>query len=364
LRTFSVWYLELKFLPFLPFIPRRKFLCKPGDNNMNLSELGEFGFIERVRQSVSGGQGVLLGIGDDCAVLTLPQGHLLLTTTDMLIEDVHFRRQWTDLNLLGRKSVAVNVSDIAAMGGKPRHLCLGLGIPSDMSVEDLDAFMAGFLESAKFYGATVVGGDTCRSPGPFLISVTAEGAVAEQELICRRGARPGDAVYVSGTLGDSALALRMLQSKETPDPFLLQRHQDPEARMGLGRALAEAAIPSAMIDLSDGVLSDLGHILEASGVGAQVEAASLPLSESFRQALAADSSLMDLALAGGEDYELLFTVSPEREKDLAKIEGKAGLPLTRVGTVTSPDHGLTVKNRYGREYRPQRRGYNHFGQGD
>jgi thiamine-monophosphate kinase len=233
-----------------------------------------------------------------------------------------------------------------------------------MSVEDLDAFMAGFLESAKFYGATVVGGDTCRSPGPFLISVTAEGAVAEQELICRRGARPGDAVYVSGTLGDSALALRMLQSKETPDPFLLQRHQDPEARMGLGRALAEAAIPSAMIDLSDGVLSDLGHILEASGVGAQVEAASLPLSESFRQALAADSSLMDLALAGGEDYELLFTVSPEREKDLAKIEGKAGLPLTRVGTVTSPDHGLTVKNRYGREYRPQRRGYNHFGQGD
>lgn len=328
---------------------------------MKLAELGEFGFIDRIGRSVAPGAGVLLGIGDDCAALTLPPGELLLTTTDLLIEQVHFRREWTDLRTLGRKSVAVNVSDIAAMGGVPRHLFLGLAVPAGMSVEELDEFLAGFLEAADHYGATLAGGDTCSSPGPLLISVTAEGTVPEGELVRRSGARPGDAVYVSGTLGDSGLALQQLQAGETPEPLLARRHHDPEARTGLGRALARAAIPTAMIDVSDGLLADLGHILKASQVGAAIEAAALPLSEPFRRALALEPTLLDLALAGGEDYELLFTVQPEREADLAELARFTGVPMTRLGRVTAPEEGLIVIDRDGRPVPPRKTGYDHFG---
>lgn len=326
---------------------------------MRLSQLGEFGFIERIRRAVSSAEGITLGIGDDCAATAMTSGELLLTTTDLLIEDIHFRRSWSDLKLLGRKSVAVNVSDIAAMGGAPRHLCLALGVPAEMTVEDLDAFIAGFLEAAGEYGATLVGGDTCRSPGPFIISVTAEGAVPEGELVCRAGAREGDAIYVSGTLGDSALALRVLSAGETPDSFLSGRHHDPAARAQLGRALAASGIPSAMIDLSDGLAADLGHILSESGGGARIDEEALPLSDSFRRALEKDPELIELALSGGEDYELLFTVPPGRESALAPLGLSLSLPLTRIGTVTAAAE-LLVTGRLGRPYRPGKTGFNHF----
>jgi thiamine-monophosphate kinase len=330
---------------------------------VKLAELGEFGFIDRIGSAVKAGAGVRLGIGDDCAALTLPPGELLLTTTDLLIEQVHFRREWTDLRTLGRKSVAVNVSDIAAMGGTPRHLFLGLAVPAEMSVEELDEFLAGFLQAAEHYGATLVGGDTCGSPGPLLISVTAEGAVPEGHLVCRSGARPGDAVYVSGTLGDSGLALQLLLAGGSPDPCLARRHHDPEARTALGRALAQATIPTAMIDISDGLLADLSHILEASQVGATIEAAALPLSEPFRRALAHEPAIHDLALSGGEDYELLFTVPPEKEAELAELAKSAEVPVTRIGGITSAEEGLTIVDREGRLIRPRKTGYDHFGRG-
>jgi len=327
---------------------------------MKLAELGEFGFIERIRRAVAPGAGLRLGIGDDCAAVVLPPGELLLTTTDLLVEDVHFRREWTDLRTLGRKSVSVNVSDIAAMGGTPRQLYLGLAVPAGMRVEELDAFVAGFLEAAQRYGATLAGGDTSRSPGPLLISVTAEGSVPEGEIVRRGGARPGDAVYVSGHLGDSALALRRMLAGEAPEPTLARRHHDPQARTGLGRALAGAGVASAMIDVSDGLLADLGHILEASGVGAEIEEAALPLSDPFRRALAQEAGLLELALAGGEDYELLFTVPAEREGALPAISREAGVAVTRVGRVTAAAAGLTVRDRAGRARRPGVAGYNHF----
>jgi thiamine-monophosphate kinase len=330
---------------------------------MRLSQLGEFGFIERIRRAVSSAEGIVLGIGDDCAATTLASGELQLTTTDLLIEDIHFRRPWSDMKLLGRKSVAVNVSDIAAMGGAPRHLYLALGIPEEMTVEELDAFMAGFLEATGEYDAALAGGDTCRSPGPLIISVTAEGAVPERELVRRAGAREGDVIYVSGTLGDSALALRLLSAGETPDSFLCRRHHDPAARTQLGRALASSGIPSSMIDLSDGLVADLGHILSASEAGARVEEEALPLSDSFRRALEKDSELITLALSGGEDYELLFTVPSGRETALASLGQSLSLPLTRVGTVTAAAEGLLVMDRSGRPYRPGKTGFNHVSPG-
>jgi len=326
---------------------------------MKLSDLGEFGFIDRIRQAVAKAPGVVVGIGDDCAVLELPPGERLLTSTDLLIEDVHFRRAWTDMARLGRKSVSVNVSDIAAMGGTPRHLYLGLGIPAGLAVEELDAFVAGFLEACGDYGATLVGGDTCRSPGPLLISVTVEGTVPADELVCRSGGRVGDAVYVSGTLGDSALALRRLLAGETPEAEAAGRHHDPRARVELGRALAAARIPSAMIDVSDGLLADLGHVLEASAVGAEIDEAVLPLSAPLRAALIDAPDWIELALSGGEDYELLFTVPLEREPALAAL----AVPVTRIGTLIPAPAGLVVKKRNG-ELRPTTpAGYNHFRQG-
>ncbi len=327
---------------------------------MNLSRLGEFGFIERIRQAVSATaqSGVRIGIGDDCAVLELPPGELLLTSTDLLIEEVHFRSDWSDWRSLGEKSVAVNVSDIAAMGGRPRHLYLGLAIPAKRPLADLDRFLEGFLAAAADYGALLVGGDTCRSPGPLMISVTVEGATPANQVVYRSGARPGDGIYVSGVLGDSALALRCLRDGRSPEAELAERHYRPRARVALGRALAEAGLPSAMIDVSDGLLADLGHLLRASAVGARLEPGRIPLSPGFRRALAAEPALMELALSGGEDYELLFTVSGERQSRLAALPGD--LAVTRIGTVTTADRGLRLLEPTGRERTVEARGFNHF----
>lgn len=327
---------------------------------MKLAELGEFGFIERIRAAAAVGEGVCHGIGDDCAVLALPDGQRLLTTKDLLIEGVHFRRDWTDSRRLGRKSVSVNVSDIAAMGGRPRHLYLGLGVPADFAVEELQLFMDGFLEAAAEYGACLVGGDTCRSPGPLLISVTAEGAVPAGRELCRGGARPGDGIYVSGTLGDSALALRQLFAGQTPDPWLADRHCDPVARVSLGRELAEAGLASAMIDVSDGLLADLGHVLKASVVGALLEESRIPLSKAFRAALREDVGLLQLACGGGEDYELLFTVPPERENRLPALADRLQLPLTRIGVISPAGDGLRLQDSAGRVRQGICAGFNHF----
>ncbi|MBQ4492064.1 MAG: thiamine-phosphate kinase [Deltaproteobacteria bacterium] len=331
---------------------------------MKMAELGEFGFIDRIRAGVARSAetaGVVRGIGDDCAVLELPPDHLLLTTTDMLVEDIHFRREWTDFANLGRKSVSVNVSDVAAMGGTPHHLYLGLAFPGTLPLEQLDAFVAGFLDACRFYQTTLVGGDTCSSSGPIAISVTVEGSVPKGRFVPRDGARPGDAIYVSGTLGDSALALHLLQEGKPVAPFLLERHINPQARTRLGPLLSAAGIPSAMIDVSDGPVSDLGHILERSGsVDALVDEEALPLSEPFRALLQTDRKLLRLALGGGEDYELLFTVPPEREHLIPEVAQKSGLALSRIGVISSGSGILTVRSANGEEYRPARKGFDHF----
>jgi len=326
---------------------------------VSLREIGEFGFIERIRRQIHPGGAVQLGIGDDCAAVTVPPHELLLTSTDMLIESVHFRRDWTSWDALGEKSVAVNVSDVAAMGGLPRHLYLSLGVPDNLTVEDLDLFITGFLRAAAGYGITLVGGDTCRSPELFMISVTVEGTVPAAEMIQRRGARPGDAIFVSGTLGDSALALQLLLRGTTPASELAVRHHQPQARSRLGRQLAAARFPSAMIDISDGLLADLGHILESSAVGALIDTTTLPLSDAFRAELKKDPGLLELALTGGEDYELLFCV-PQAACEAVASLAESGLPLTRVGTVMPPEHGLQVRNADGAQHPRQAKGFNHF----
>jgi thiamine-monophosphate kinase len=328
---------------------------------MTLGELGEFGLIDTIRARVGSAAGVHRGIGDDAAELEIPAGHRLLTSTDLLLEEVHFSFAWINASDLGRKAVAVNLSDIAAMGGSPRFLYIGLACPATTELTQLDAFVEGALAEAAAHGVALVGGDTCRSPGPWVISVTVEGTAPPAEVIGRNGAQAGDVVLVSGTLGDSALALALWQKGTSPEAFLAARHNRPTPRVGLGRELARAGVATAMIDLSDGLASDLGHILAASGVGGEVRAAALPLSPTFRAHLQQHPGLINLALAGGEDYELLCTVPPAHLAAALAAGDRAGVPLTVVGTVTAPAGGLQLRTDDGRLRPLQVRGYDHFG---
>jgi len=326
---------------------------------MNLPELGEFGFIDRIRARAASDRDAVLGIGDDCAASRLPEGELLLTSTDMLLEGMHFRLDWTRPYDLGRKSVAVNLSDLAAMGGTPRHIFLSLAFASSTDLATLDRILEGILDEAAEHGVSLLGGDTCRSPGPLVLNLCVQGSVPEKQMLRRDGAKAGQDIYVSGTLGDSALALRLRQQGQAPGDFLARRHDRPSPRVRLGRELAKRGLATAMIDLSDGLLSDLGHILKASGLGARIEGASLPLSAEFSRQLQEDGSLLDLAFAGGEDYELLFTATAARRAAVAALSRDLDLPLTRVGR-TREGSNLLVLDAAGKPWEKPGRGFDHF----
>ncbi len=319
-------------------------------------KLGEFDLIRWIDQTAGKGAHLTLGIGDDCAVQPQVAGRDLLTSSDLLIEGIHFKREWTSFYNLGRKSAAVNISDIAAMGGTPQSLFLGLGRPSDIEDSDLKDFISGFIAEAELHGAVLAGGDSCGSPGPLMISVTVQGSVASGEAIYRNGASYGDAIYVSGTLGDSAMALKTLLKGEFPSEHFASRFHTPEPRVRLAETLARAGWATAMLDVSDGLLADLNHILEDSGVGADIELALVPLSEPFQAELKRDSSLMELALGGGEDYELIFT-SPL--KDLDRHQDFYPY-ITRIGVI-SQTPGLRVFDEVGNKFPYLLKGFDHFG---
>jgi thiamine-monophosphate kinase len=327
---------------------------------MKLHELGEFGLIRRIRQRAGPGRGVLRGIGDDAAQLVIEPGLQLLTSTDLLIEQTHFDFSWTTPEDLGYKSVAVNLSDIAAMGGEPRYLYLGLACPGSTEVERIEAFMDGALALCEAYGVALVGGDTCRSPGPWVVSVTVEGVVPEGQAVGRDGAQADDLILVSGCLGDSALALTLLRQGKPVDAGLALRHHRPQARVELGRALAETGVVTAMIDLSDGPVSDLGHILEASRAAGVLDIESLPLSSPFDAALHQNPEFIDLALSGGEDYELLLTTARETLPVVLAVGERLETPLTVIGSIRSGEPVLHLRDGNGHEERCLIHGFDHF----
>jgi len=330
---------------------------------MKLAQRGEFGIIAALRQRSAAAPGLITGIGDDCAVIAPQPGEQLLVTSDMLVEGVHFRWDWTDPVRLGRKCASVNLSDLAAMGATPRYLFLALALPGDLDTAILDAFFDGFLSVCGEHGAVLAGGDTCASSAGMTISVTALGSAATGTALLRSGAVAGDALFVSGSLGDSALALQQLLAGKRPESFLAQRHFDPTPRVNLGCALAQTGLATAMIDLSDGLLADLGHLLSASSVGARIEIETLPLSAAFRQALEQNQALIDLALSGGEDYELLFTAPAAAAALLADLAQKSATPITRIGTVLPLVNGLQLFANGQQRPLPAGQGYKHFAGG-
>lgn len=331
------------------------------DKKTSITQLGEFGLIERIRCQIQHDNSVPLGIGDDCAATTIPDGHLLLTSKDLLIEDIHFRRDWIDMYSLGRKSAAVNLSDIAAMGGTARHLFLGVGLPSNISADEIDQFTSGFLDETRAAGATLCGGDTCRSSGPLLISVTVQGSIQPHHLLTRDGAQNGDAIYVSGTLGDSALALAQLQAGTTPTSYLSQRHYQPTPRLKLGQELAVQSLASSMIDISDGLFSDLGHILEQSKLGAVIDQHRIPLSAEIKSYLQSTPDDNNVILYGGEDYELLFTVPLQHCAAIETLSRQLNLPLSCIGTMLPASSGLNLIDLTGQQQSIHAAGFNHFG---
>jgi thiamine-monophosphate kinase len=334
---------------------------------VKIGELGEFGLISRIASGVADGRGVITGIGDDAAVTALSPGMQLLTSTDMLVEEVHFRRSWHDPYRLGRKSLAASISDIAAMGGIPRWALLSLAVPHDISLEFLDAFICGFLALADEQGVALIGGDTCSSRYGLTISVTIMGEQEAERVVRRSGACPGDDIWVTGTVGDAALGLELLEKGEIHPSltaeergYLISRLLDPSPRAAAGRALAEAGLVSAMIDVSDGLLADFGHIAEQSAFGGTIRLDSIPLSPAFCAAFPSPPpSCHDLALAGGEDYELAFTAPAANREKIVRLMKRCGIDAAPVGIVTALPE-VTAVLADGSRYVPRNKGFNHF----
>jgi thiamine-monophosphate kinase len=274
---------------------------------------------------------VALGIGDDCAALAVAGADYLLWTVDTLIEGVHFDLAYFSLPQLGRKALAVNLSDIAAMGGEPLYTLLSLGWPRDRDVAGALELGAGLAQAAQEYGVAVIGGDTVASPAGVMVTLSLLGRVHRDEMLRRQGARAGDRVYVTGPLGEAAAGLEILQRGLALDAELHRAlgaaHLDPRPQLHAGRVLASQKLATALIDLSDGVATDLGHICRASGVGARVPAATAPVSPRV-QAAAASLGVdpLDLALKGGEDYQLLFTSPAAKTPALFQAFAQAALP--------------------------------------
>lgn len=336
---------------------------------MKISDLGEFGLIAKIKQQSKGrSPSTLIGIGDDAAALSLSSSKKLLATTDMLLEGVHFDLSYTDLYSLGWKSAAVNLSDIAAMGGVPRFCLTALGIPSGISVEQVKEFYKGFHALCRKYNVDLVGGDTCRSEKGLVVSVTALGEVEKKKMLTRAGAQPGDLVFVTGTLGDSAAGLELLRMRNakfgmrnksselrTPNSELLLKHLRPNPRIESGRKIALSGCATSMIDISDGLSSDLGHICEESRAGAEICADQIPFSKDIRKA--ADllmAAPLHYALSGGEDYELLFTVSPSKLKKYLSLK----IVSTPIGSIIAGNRMFLINNGKRAVLKPK--GFNHF----
>jgi len=329
--------------------------------NPSVDRLGEQGLIEVMRRYARARPGIIAGIGDDAAVLAGRPGYRTLLTTDMLVEGVHFL-QGADPYALGRKAMAVNLSDIAAMGGRPTFAVVSLGIPPSTSTRYIERVYEGMSEEGAAFGAAIVGGDTVRAP-VLTLNVALMGEVEDQRVLLRSGALVGDRVCVTHRLGDAAAGLLLLQRPDlqVPDDTrarLVHKHLRPTPRVDAGRELSRG-LATAAIDLSDGLAGDLHRLCAASKVGAIIDVAALPISDDVRRvAAAAGLDPLELALNGGEDYELLFTTSSFRAGNLV-LPG-SGTPYTVIGEIVDASRGVLLRLPDGELQPLQVGGYRHF----
>ena len=322
----------------------------PGDTR----RLGEFELIAELFAPLAAPGA--FGLTDDAAIISPPAGNDVVMTKDMMVSGVHFL-PGDPPDLVARKLLRVNLSDLAAMGATPHGYALGLSLPAEIDDTWLRAFAAGLGADQSEFGIELLGGDTTSTPGPLTLSLTAFGFAPTGRLLRRSGAHPGDAVYVSGTFGDAALGLRALRGElGDPDGFLASRYRLPRPRLALGAALP--GIASAGLDVSDGLVADLGHLCAASGTGAVIEAALVPLSAQARQAIDGAPALIEAALAGGDDYELVFSVPSGHVEALERLAINVGIAVTRIGAIVAGE-GVRVIDRAGRDVTPRRPGFRH-----
>jgi thiamine-monophosphate kinase len=314
----------------------------------------EFDLIERIRARAGARADVLLGIGDDAALLQVPEGQHLAWSTDTLVSGVHFPEETAPADI-GWKSLAVNLSDLAAMGASPAWVTLALTMP-EPDVDWLDFFLDGFCELAEAEGVVIVGGDTTR--GPLSITIGVQGFVPAGLALRRDGAGFNDDIWVTGTLGDAAGALRQWKGQGLQSLKLRYRLDRPTPQLAAGIALRELA--SAAIDISDGVLADLGHILERSGVGAELDLGRLPTSRTLAEHFPDEADRWRLQLAGGDDYELCFTASPANALAIEQALAACGVQATVVGRITR-EPGLRLHTPEGEPFDVgETEGFDHF----
>ncbi|HST09462.1 MAG TPA: thiamine-phosphate kinase [Terriglobales bacterium] len=315
--------------------------------------LPEKALISGIRRAAMAGKGSLVtGIGDDCAVLRPPPGHEVLVTTDFTLEGVHFRREWHPPKVVGRRCLTRGLSDIAAMGGQPLAVFLSLALPGKLPQKWVDRFMTGLLDLAREFKVPLAGGDTAQSPREILADIVVLGSVPKGTAILRSGAKPGDRIYVTGELGGGSAALKEFFAGKKPKPKDFPRHFHPLPRVAVGNFLRTRGLATAMIDLSDGFSTDLTHICEESGVGAEIIAAAIPRARVGHLRKPVD---LKLALHGGEDYELLFT-APGGKRVPARI---AGVPITAVGRIMRL-RAVLLKREVGTPEKFQPQGWEHF----
>ncbi len=334
--------------------------------------LAEFRLIDRLRRRFGRTTpSVRRGIGDDAALFTPPKGRELVLTTDLLVEGVHFDPRTASLEDIGYKAAIANLSDIAAMGAKPEYLLVSIALPASCTTPQIVRLYKGIMDACRPYRVGLIGGDTSASSDGLFLNLTVTGSVPAGTALMRSGAHVGDLLYVTGTLGDSLAGLTLLSPAARRQPslplsvrarrFLIERHRRPTAHPLLGQVLSRHRLASAAIDLSDGLSGDLRHLCAQSRVGVEIVAEALPLSPSLRAyARAYQADPVTLALQGGEDYELLFTVPPAQERALLRLTQRRGRRLTRIGAIRPAAFGVRIREAGGRLRSLPITSYEHF----
>jgi len=323
----------------------------------------EFEIIARYFAPLAAGAPGAASLGDDVALVAVANGEELVVKTDAIVAGVHFTGE-EPAGMIARKLLRVNLSDLAAKGARPLGYLVAAVLPRDIDESWIADFAAGLAEDQRQYGLSLLGGDTTATPGPLTLSMTAIGAAARGRTPRRGDAKRGDAILVSGTLGDGALGLQAVRGRLAGLPgsaaqYLQQRYQLPEPRLALGQALVASGIVRAAMDISDGLVADLGHIAEQSGLGAEIFLHQVPLSAAARAALDLQPELRWKTLAGGDDYELLLTVADHDAARAIEIGTKVGVPLSSIGVMQS-GAGVVVRDHDGSAVALPQRGFQHF----
>ena len=334
---------------------------RPPGSAVPVGDLSEPALIARIRERLPPAPDwLLVGIGDDAAVVEPERNRVEVLSVDAIVEGVHFDRAFVPPDAVGYRALAVNLSDLAAMGASPRLALLSFALPSHLAVADFDGMVGGLCRLAAEHRLQVVGGNLTRSPGPLMIDVTVVGTVKRRQALRRDGARPGDAIFVSGTIGAAAAGLGMLREKVSTEQTCVERYLYPCPRIRLGLQLARNRAASAAIDLSDGLADGVHRLADAGGVGAVLENELLPIEPAARAWFAGRGlDPVPEALTAGDDYELLFTVRPRTARRLEGSKRRGGVPLTRIGRCT--ERGPVLLESAGVQSELPRRGYGHFG---